>query len=124
MDFFEKKATKYFVYRNINKGKDEHHYSLRSKKSGRVERRGQNYYLKNVKFKVSDKGRQRVLAEGRKNVHAGLEGFVTRKPRKIEEWQRVSYNPRKDDAFRDAFKNKIEEANFVRLTPKGIYIPK
>lgn len=117
------KAVKYFVYRNINKGKDEHHYSLRSKKSGRVEKRKQHFYLKNVKFKVSDKGRQRVLSEGRKNVHAGLEGFLARNP-KIDNWQRVSYNPRKDDSFRDAFKKKVSESKIVKFTPEGIYIPK
>lgn len=128
MDYFTKlaKKAKYFIYRNIHKGKgsDNHNYSLRNKSTGRVERRGRNFYIKNGKFKVSEKGRKRVLKEGRKNVHAGVVGLVTRKPRNIKEWQRVSYNPRKDDFFRDSFQKKVEEASVIKLTPEGVFMPK
>ena len=118
------KAANYFIYRNINKGKDQHHYSLRNKKTGRVDKRGQQFYVRDVKFKVSDKGRERVHSEGRKNVHAGIEGRLSKKPKKEYEWERVSYDPRKSDAFRDAFKNKIEKANLLKLTPEGVFIAK
>lgn len=120
------KEVSYFVYRNIHKGKgpDQHHYSLKNKKSGRVERRGQNFFLSDVAFKISDKGRARVLSEGRKNVHAGVEGKLTTEPSDVTEWQRVSYNPRIDQSFKDGFGRVIKSSPIVKLTPSGVFIPK
>jgi hypothetical protein len=66
---------------------------------------------------------KRVLSEGGKNVHAGLEGFLTRKPSNIEDWQRVSYNPRKDEFFHDEKGNRISGAKVIKLTPKGVFVP-
>ena len=125
MDYHEKlaKAVRYFVYRNITKGKDQHHYSLKSLKSGRVEKRSQNFYLKKGKFVVSDRGRQRVLDEKRKNVHAGVRGYLSRKPKEDIEWSRVSYNPKKSDAFRTGFNKTVSEAAIVKFTPDGVFVP-
>lgn len=56
--------------------------------------------LRNVNFKVSEAGRQRVLREKRKNVHAFVEGEIESDfiapPQKFHQ---VSYNPYKLDSF-------------------------
>lgn len=56
--------------------------------------------LKDLNFKVSEAGRQRVLKEKKKNVHAFIEGFVDNNfampPRKFHQ---VHYNPYKFDSF-------------------------
>ena len=52
-------------------------------------------------FKVSEAGRQRVLREKRKNVHAFVEGIIG-DPMNLpdpEDMQRVSYNPYKGSTF-------------------------
>ena len=54
--------------------------------------------LENVTFKVSEAGRQRVLREGRKNVHAYIIGdLVDCKP--LTEGEIVTYNPFKYSSF-------------------------
>jgi len=58
-----------FVYRNIHKNC----LSVRNVKTGLVMAHVDSITLKNVKFKVSAKGRERVLKEKAKNVHAGVE---------------------------------------------------
>jgi len=56
--------------------------------------------LRNVNFKVSEAGRQRVLKEKVKNVHAFVEGEIERDfacpPRRFHE---IHYNPYKFDSF-------------------------
>lgn len=61
--------------------------------------------LDTVRPKVSERGRQRVIAEQRKNVHAGLVGRL--RLATLERWRpvrqasygRVSYNPYKGGTF-------------------------
>lgn len=121
----EAKST-YFAYRNIHKGKgsDNHHLSLKNKKTGHVEKRGQNFIMKDVTFKVSDKGRERVRSEKRKNVHAGVVGstYTGNKTKDIN-WERVNYNPYKNNYFTDAQGKRIDEVNYAKLTPNGVFIP-
>jgi hypothetical protein len=54
-----------------------------------------------VEFKVSEAGRQRVLRKRRKNVHAGVVGYLCSTPmhtyRKDE--IQVTYNPYRDETF-------------------------
>ena len=51
-------------------------------------------------FKVSEAGRQRVLREKRKNVHAFVEGIIGDPMRLFPaDLQRVSYNPYKAGTF-------------------------
>lgn len=60
--------------------------------------------LKDVTYKVSESGRQRVLREKRKNVHAFVVGTICHSE---EVWKEklpfpaawVSYNPYKNDSF-------------------------
>ena len=55
--------------------------------------------LKQCQFKVSEAGRQRVLREKRKNVHAFIKGMVTRKGDRVK-GDKVTYDPYKMSTFR------------------------
>ena len=61
-----------YVYRNLTKGC----WSLKSLKTGKVIGHAQSLTLKDTIFKVSEAGRQRVIRDKRKNVHAGIVGTV------------------------------------------------
>lgn len=63
---------KVFVYYNLHK----HTWSIRDCKTRRVIGHSDHVLLFEVKPKVSQAGRERVLREQRKNVHAGLEGYL------------------------------------------------
>ena len=63
---------KVFVYYNLHKKT----WSIRSVKTRRIIGHADRVLLRGVTFKVSAKGRLRVLREGRKNVHAGVEGWL------------------------------------------------
>jgi hypothetical protein len=59
-------------------------------------------HLKNVKFAVQPAGREKVLHEKRKNVHAFVRGEVVSVGQGIPpqgEWVKVTYNPYKYDSF-------------------------
>ena len=59
-----------------------------------------NLMLKDAKFIVSEKGRQRVLKQRRKNVHAIIRGELVAAG-SIEEPRAAYYNPYKVDSFVD-----------------------
>jgi hypothetical protein len=106
---------KCFVYRNLHK--PGYVYSIRALEGpykGRVIAYGSKIVITNVQFRVGEKGRQRVLATGVKNVHAGIVGDVagvcdleTRLPNTIQHtgtWHlirgtQISYNPRINRSF-------------------------
>ena len=76
------------VYRNLHK----RCWSIRNAKSRRVIGHADSVLLVNARFKVSEAGRQRVLRERRKNVHAVVEGDITF--RDVEPaTEPVSYDP-------------------------------
>tara|TARA_B000000437_G_scaffold174916_1_gene130791 strand:- start:627 stop:872 length:246 start_codon:yes stop_codon:yes gene_type:complete len=69
-------------------------------------------------FQVNAKGRQKVLDEQRKNVHAGIKGYIS-----TTEWEtldsatEVTYNPYKYDSFVDkATELPIYSSQFTKLT--------
>ena len=64
-----------FVYWNLHK-KVWSIKALEGTDKGRVIAHADYVELANVKFKVSEAGRQRVLREKRKNVHAGAVGVL------------------------------------------------
>lgn len=69
------KGMRVFVYRNLR----EKVWSVRAVKGenkGRVIFSSPYIELHTAIFKVSESGRQRVLKEQRKNVHAGVEGHL------------------------------------------------
>lgn len=107
-----------FVYRNLHKKC----YSVKSLKTGRVIAHVDSIDLINVSFRVSQAGRNRVLREKRKNVHAGVVGYVSC-PLGAEHSVSVTYNPYKFDSF----VTKIDElpifkADKARIDLSGIKI--
>lgn len=113
---------KVFVYFNLHKKL----WSIKSLKTGRVIAHANTVQLKDVKFKVSEAGRQRVLKEKRKNVHAGVVGTLIAKdfffhPTLLNDV--ISYNPYKGKYFYNVKNDKyIHNADGVILAQKKVYI--
>ena len=95
------------VYKNLHKDtfsiKD---WESRSATYNKVVGYSQNIALTNATFIVSQKGRERVLQEQTKNVHAYVQGDYL--PFEYEwlywadldlNWEQVTYNPYKSDTF-------------------------
>jgi hypothetical protein len=76
--------------------------------------------LKNVEFKVSEAGRQRVIREKRKNVHAFIVGEEAKWSELPINHQIVRYNPYKWSSFVDIFEKPVHKASFVRLQGREI----
>ena len=100
------------VYRNLNRGTTERpvysvqQYTAKGRKDGRkrwiVVAYATRITLRDVTFKVDEAKRQRVIEEGRKNVHAYAIGAVTWGL--VPHWlnqsgRKVSYNPYKGSSF-------------------------
>ena len=88
------------VYFNLHK----HTWSVRSAKTGRVILHTDKVHINNPTFVVRKSGRERVLREGKKNVHAFVRGDITVfddfNPDYLD-YSLVSYNPYKFDTFVD-----------------------
>jgi hypothetical protein len=82
------------IYRNLHTG-------LWSVKQGVVRFHTNCIFLKAARFIVSEKGRQRVLREKQKNVHAYVEGYICSRPHhfSIDGCYEVTYNPYKFQHF-------------------------
>lgn len=102
-------SAKYNIYWNLHKNL----YSVRYK--GRVIFHAEEIHLKNCSFVVNKAGREKVLREKRKNVHAFVRGEIC--------WIRdcigpeISYNPYKSETF--VIKNSdtpIFKSDFVSCT--------
>lgn len=79
--------------------------------------------LKNAQFKVNESGRQRVLKEKRKNVHAFVTGEWCDYLEEVIDSQEVTYNPYKYSSF--VFKNDltpIDKADKVWLNNRTIKV--
>jgi len=93
---------KVFVYFNLHK-KMWSVKALEGPQKGRVIARTFHVALRDVRPRVSQAGRERVLREKRKNVHAGLVGQMT--DWKLPEYDRllpeteITYNPYKSGNF-------------------------
>lgn len=95
------------------------------------------FMLADCKFKVSENGRQRVIATKRKSVHAFIYGKIVESGMGLDGCEHknlpliISYNPYKNDSF--VCKNwtekpiKIKSAQYVkfnRKTVSGAYLEK
>ncbi|AEJ94527.1 hypothetical protein FGG52_gp77 [Mycobacterium phage Backyardigan] len=91
---------KVFVYFNLHR-KMWSVKALEGPDKGRVIARSHYVILRDVTPKVSEAGRQRVLREGKKNVHAGLVGeLIQGEAVDLDVNARlVTYNPRKGPHF-------------------------
>jgi hypothetical protein len=92
--------------------------ALEGPNKGRVILRTDQIALEHVTGKVSEAGRQRVLREGRKNVHAGLVGNM-RFEGVPSGWLKdcITYNPYKYTSF--VYENtgeRFEGARYAYLT--------
>lgn len=67
-------ANRVEVYRNLHNGK----MSIRDAKTKLVLGHADQVFLHQTEFKVSQAGRERVLKEKKKNVHAVVEGLLGR----------------------------------------------
>ena len=89
------KNKRVYVYFNLHKKV----WSVRQ--SGRVVEHTKNIMLKDCRFLVREAGRKRVLREKKKNVHAGVSGYVVDSIPDIvyESCTHLAYNPYKYKGF-------------------------
>lgn len=108
---------KVFVYFNLHK-KCWSVRALEGGNKGFVVNHLDVVYLREVSPKVSESGRQRVLVEKQKNVHAGIVGWVVL-PMNFEgdESEQITYNPYHYEAFvycEDRSK-RFENSNWCKM---------
>ena len=111
-----------FVYFNLHK-KCFSIKALEGAMKGKVIAHRDTVVLENCKFKVSEAGRQRVLREKRKNVHAGVSGtwinYCTNRADNQFDFisivgRQVTYNPYKYESFVvKATEQSIDKADVV-----------
>jgi len=98
------------IYFNLHKRL----FSVQEKVNGKwkVTRHVESITLKNAKLVVSEKGRQRVLREKRKSVHAYIAGEEYKANLACGGFQ-VSYNPYFNEGFIQNSRGIIKESPFV-----------
>jgi hypothetical protein len=107
-----------FVYFNLHKKV----FSVKDVKTGLVVAHTETIALEDATFKVSEAGRQRVLKEQRKNVHAGVRGKYTGTITTNELGREATYNPYKFSSFVDkGTLEPIEKASVVHLEKRKVY---
>lgn len=115
------KSRRVYVYRNLHTGT----WSVRQ--GGRVIAHPVTIWLSDCKFLVGEKGREKVLREKRKNVHAGVSGYILEERKPAVYAQRfclselptkVKYNPYEAGYFRDDKGNKITNSSYAWLDVK------
>jgi len=103
--------AKYYIYRNLHTDG----FSIRYR--GRVIDRLNRFTALNVTFKVNESGRQRVIKEGRKNVHAfvvadSYKGLINNEV-DLDRCVRITYNPYTDKQFKGILSLDIHYAKEV-----------
>lgn len=102
------KTAKYYIYRNLRTGG----FSIRHR--GLVIDHQDHFTARSVKFRVLESGRQRVIQEQRKNVHAFViaDSYSVKQKPKVDTAMKVSYNPYTQQHF--CYKGKeIHQARSV-----------
>ena len=122
-------TVNHFCYFNLHKKV----FSLRNTKTRLVDGHAHSIFLLNPVFKVSQAGRSRVLTEKRKNVHAGIQGYVSDKnfyTPLLDEMSKynfveVTYNPYKYDSFVNKETGQaIDSAKSALLSQKRVFVYK
>ena len=106
---------KYFVYYNLHK----HVFSLKNNATKKVEKISNIVLMQDCVFKVSEKGRQRVLRERVKNVHAGVLGEVICTESEVDDtssFVELIYNPYLYNSF------VVKENSKPVLSAKKVYL--
>jgi len=96
------------VYRNLTKGC----WSIKSTRTGKVLAHADTLTMTDVVFKVSEAGRQRVLRDKKKYVHAGGYGTCEYFDFNRMDLVQVRYNPFKNSTFVDEFGTPINSQRF------------
>lgn len=113
-----------FVYKNLHRDC----YSVRDESTKRVSLHAVFVYMEDATLSVGKKGRERVLKERRKNVHAGIRGTLMGYGKAVqfgppEGWVPVTYDPYKYDSFVvKETEAPVSKAEAVWLTPNGVYV--
>jgi hypothetical protein len=125
MSNFElKKPMRVYVYFNLHK-KVFSVRALEGENKGRVVAHVNRILIDRPVFVVSEAGRQRVLREQKKNVHAGVRGIWTAWVDGIEAWDHltpVTYNPYLYSSFVEkSTLAPVHKATFAVLDNKRIF---
>lgn len=101
------------IYRNLHNGL----MSVQAKVNGRwlVIGHTADIALRDVSFRVSQAGRERVLREGRKNVHAYIIGSVFLPENILNPNDPIRYNPRQANYFTNAGGEPIYQAEICLI---------
>jgi hypothetical protein len=113
-----------FVYFNLHK-KVWSVKALEGEARGRVILHARELCLEDCAFKVSEAGRQRVLRERCKNVHAGVVGTLRDTlPAPVSCVRRITYDPYRFSSFVDAASlAPLSHAPWARFCAQGVFIP-
>lgn len=108
-----------FVYYNLHRKC----FSVKDVKTGLVVAHTDKIELEDVTFKVSEVGRQRVLREKQKNIHAGVRGKFVGTPKYLDYGRpQATYNPYKYDSFvNTSTEEKLERASRASLANKRVF---
>jgi len=113
-------GTKVFVYFNLHQ-KCFSVKALTGANKGRVIAHSDTITLKGVVFKVSEAGRQRVLIEKKKNVHAGVVGYLEAfEYNTLSDYRTAYYNPYTTPKFQCS-EGDLYKADYAILDHKNIY---
>ena len=86
---------KVMIYRNLTKGC----WSVKNLSTNKVVMHMDELFLTDCEFRVSESGRQRVIRERKKYVHAGVRGILCDPHFFFDEPCQVRYNPYKNETF-------------------------
>ena len=107
------------VYRNLNNGL----LSIRDYKTKHVLAHCETVELQGVQFKISQKGRERVLREKRKNVHAFAIGRYMGNPQAFSGQRQLTYNPYKYTSFVNKESLRpVQSADYAFLAKDGMIL--
>jgi 1,2-phenylacetyl-CoA epoxidase PaaB subunit len=111
-------ARKVFVYKNLHKD------CWSVKQDGLVKAHATELDLWDCAFRVNKAGRERVLKEKRKNVHAGISGYIDHLGMGTygSVGVAVTYNPYNNETFIEKNSKKpIYHSNYAKLKPKQVF---
>ncbi len=106
------KTKRAYVYFNLHKKC----WSVRQ--SGRIVDHTNAIMLRDCRYLVGKTGRERVLREKKKNVHAGISGYVVDLIPACRIYNELTYNPYKHETFvsrEDPF-DPVEHSDYAALT--------
>ena len=108
--------AKYYIYRNLH----TNNFSVRYR--NKVIDHIDEALLFDCTFKVSEKGRQRVLKNKRKNVHATIacKGYRPTVKKEVYQEEEIHYNPYPQEAF-VCSGEPIQAQDYVYLTGNKAY---